>query len=176
MTLFFYILIGVITFGAFLHAWSRKEYDVSRTVVINKPKAEVYAFLRQLKNQPYWMPWFRRDKDMRIKFRGEDGKPDAAIYWKGNSKVGEGIQRITKIKDGKVMETHLLFLKPYKTVAVLYSGVKEIGEDRTKLVLGISGIHRFPATLVSLLYGLEKTIGGDLEKGLKELKRILEEK
>ena len=58
MTLFFYVIIGIITFVAFLHAWAKKEYDLSRTVVINRPKAEVYAFIRQLKKQPFGCPGF----------------------------------------------------------------------------------------------------------------------
>jgi len=49
MTLFFYILIAIITFIAFLHAWAKKEFDISRTVVINTPKEDVYNLIRQLK-------------------------------------------------------------------------------------------------------------------------------
>ena len=174
MTLFFYIIIGLITFGAFLHAWVKKEYDLSRTIVINRPKAEVYAFVRQLKNQPKWIPWYGRDPKIQLKYKGEDGKEEASSYWKGNSKVGEGIQRITKLKDGRVMETQLLFLKPYKTLALMYIGVKELEAERTKMVLGIRGVHRFPASVITLLYGMDKAIGSDLEKALQELKRQLE--
>ena len=174
MTLFFYIIIGVITFGAFLHAWSKKDFNVSRTIVINRPKAEGYAFVRQLKKQPQWMPWFNLDSQMQLKFKGEDGKLDAAIYWKGNNRVGEGMQRITKVREGKVLESQLLFLKPYKAVALLYLGVKEVEPGRTKMVLGISGVHKFPASVLSIFYGLEKVIGEDLEKGLRELKNLLE--
>lgn len=174
MTLFFYIIIGVITFGAFLHAWSRKDFNISRTIVINRPKAEVYALVRQLKKQPLWMSWFNIDSQMQLKFRGEDGKPDAAIYWKGNNMAGEGMQRITKVKEGKVFESQLLFLKPYKAVALMYVGVKEVAPDRTKMVLGITGTHRFPTSVISIFIGLEKKVGEDLEKSLRELKKVLE--
>lgn len=174
MTLFFYIIIGVITFGAFLHAWSKKDFNISKTIVINRPKAEVYAFVRQLKKQPQWMPWFHIDPEMQLKFKGEDGKPDAAIYWKGNKRVGEGMQRIVKVKEGKVMESQLLLLKPLKAVALMYIGVKEVEPERTKMVIGISGVHRFPTSVISLFYGIEKKVGEDLEKALRELKRVLE--
>lgn len=173
MTLFFYILIGVITFGAFLHAWTKKDFNISRTIVISRPKAEVYAFVRQLKKQPQWMPWYQVDPQVQLKFRGDDGKPGAAIYWKGNGKVGEGMQRITKIREGQIFESQLLFLKPYKSVALMYIGVKEVEPERTKMVLGISGFHRFPLSVISIFTGLEKKVGDDLEKGLQELKRLL---
>lgn len=175
MTLFFYILIGIITFIAFLHAWSRKDYELSRTVVINRPKAEVYAYIRQLKKQSTWMPWFLNDPDYVIKYKGEDGKLGAASYWKGNNRV-EGIQKITKLHEGKLLETELLFLRPYKSLTLNYMAVKELEPDRTKMVWGVKGVHRFPASVFMWLYGMERAVGKDFETGLQNLKRILEKK
>lgn len=173
MTLFFYIAIGFITFIAFLHAWSRKDYELSRTVIINRPKPEVYAFIRQLKNQQLWMPWFLNDPNFVIKFKGEDGKLGAASYWKGNNKV-EGIQKITKMQEGKLLETQLLFLRPYKSLSLNYMAVKELEPDRTKMVWGVKGVHRFPASVFMLFYGMERAIGKDFETGLYNLKNLLE--
>ncbi|SDL67018.1 Polyketide cyclase / dehydrase and lipid transport [Salinimicrobium catena] len=175
MTLFFYILIGIITFIAFLHAWSRKDYELSRTVVINRPKAEVYAYIRQLKKQSSWMPWFLNDPQFVIKYKGEDGKLGAASYWKGNNRV-EGIQKITKLHEGKLLETELLFLRPYKSLTLNYMAVKELEPDRTKMVWGVKGVHRFPASVFMWLYGMERAIGKDFETGLQNLKQILEKK
>lgn len=175
MTLFFYVVIGFITFIAFLHAWSKKDYDISRTVMINRPKAEVYAYIRQLQKQPLWMPWFLNDPKVVIKFKGEDGKEGAASYWKGNNRI-EGIQKITKIRDGKLLETQLLFLRPYKSLSLNYMAVKEIEADRTKMVWGLKGVHRFPASVMMLFYGMDRAVGKDFETGLNNLKTILERK
>ncbi|MFD2519034.1 SRPBCC family protein [Salinimicrobium flavum] len=175
MTLFFYVIIGLITFVAFLHAWSRKEYDLSRTVVINKPKAEVYAFIRQLKKQPLWMPWFLNDPQYLIKFKGEDGKEGASSYWKGTNTV-EGIQKITKVREGKLLETQLLFLRPYKSLSMNYMAVKEVEPNRTKMVWGVRGTHKFPASVMMLFYGMDRALGKDFEAGLENLKNLLEKK
>lgn len=175
MTLFFYIIIGMITFVAFLHAWSKKHYDLNRTIIINRPKPEVYAYIRQLQKQPLWMVWYQENPDVIIKYKGEDGKMDAASYWKGNNrKIGEGIQKITKVKEGKVLEMQLLFLKPYKTLALQYFGVKEVEPERTKLIWGVRGVHKFPASVFTLFYGLERALGKEFERGLKNLKNNLE--
>ena len=173
MTLFFYIIIGLITFVAFLHAWSKKHYDLNRTIVINRPKAEVFAYVRQLKKELEWMPWFKKDPDTIIKFKGEEGKVGRALYWKGN-KIGEGIQKITKVKEGKLMETQLLFIKPYKSMSMGYMAVKEVESERTKLVWGVRGTHKFPASVVTLFFSVERAFGKDIEEGLKNLKNNLE--
>jgi hypothetical protein len=173
MTLFFYVIIGLITFVAFLHAWAKKEYNLSRTIVINCPKAEVFAFIRQLKKQPLWMPWFLNDPGIVVKFKGEDGKMDAALYWKGNNRV-EGIQKIVKLREGKILETQILFLSPYKSLSLNYMAVKELQADRTKLVWGVKGVHKFPASVLMLFYGMDRAIGKDFDAGLQNLKMILE--
>lgn len=175
MTLFFYVIIGLITFVAFLHAWAKKEYNLSRTVVINRPKAEVYAFIRQLKKQPLWMPWFLNDPEAVIKYKREDGKVGAASYWKGKNNV-EGIQKIVKVKEGKVFETQLLFIKPYKSLSLNYMAVKEVEPNRTKMVWGVKGVHKFPASVIMLFYGMDRALGKDFETGLHNLKTYLERK
>ena len=174
MTLFFYLIIGLITFFAFLHAWVKKDYDISRTVVINKPREEVFTFVRQLKNQPLWNPWFQRDPEAIMKYKGNDGKVGASFYWKGNAKVGEGIKRITKAKQGRVYETSILFVKPVKVHTLTYIGVKELDDEKTKMVWGTKGHLAFPLTIISIFYSPEKALGENFDKGLKELKQIME--
>ena len=87
---------------------------MNRTIVINRSREEVYNFVRQLKNQPYWIPWFKRDPNAVLKYKGDDGKIDSSFYWRGNSRVGEGVQRIVKTKLGRILETRILFIKPVK--------------------------------------------------------------
>ncbi|MDT0647564.1 SRPBCC family protein [Zunongwangia sp. F260] len=174
MTLFFYIIIAIITFFAFLHAWAKKEYDLSRTIVINRSREEVFGVVRQLRKQPQWMPWFNRDTEACLKYKGIDGKPEASFYWKGNSKVGEGIQRIVKVRQGKVIETKILFIKPFKLNALTYIGVKELEPEKTKMVWGVRGYIPFPLTIISLFYGVDRLLSKNIEEGLKNLKEILE--
>jgi hypothetical protein len=121
------------------------------------------------------MPWFVNDPEMIIKFKGEDGKVGAAAYWKGNNKV-EGIQKIVKVREGKILETQLLFLRPYKSLSLNYMAVKELEPDRTKMVWGVKGVHKFPASVFMLFYGMDRAIGKDFEAGLQNLKKVLEKK
>lgn len=174
MTLFFYLIIAVITFFAFLHAWAKKEYDVSRTIVINKPREEVFNFVRQLKKQPLWNPLFARDPEAVMKYKGDDGKVDSSFYWKGNSRVGEGVQRIVKVKQRRVLETKILFIKPFKFNALTYYGVKDLEEEKCKIVWGVKGHLAFPLTIISLVYTPDKVLGKKFENGLKNLKHLLE--
>jgi hypothetical protein len=176
MTLFFYILIAIITFIAFLHAWAKKEFDISRTVVINKSKEDVYNLVRQLKKQPHWMPWFKKDYKGVLKFNGEDGKQDAILYWRNYNRLFEGTQKTVKLNQGRIMETRVLILKPAKMIFLEYKGLKELDENKTKMVWGVRGGLNFPFTIIALMQPVDKMYGDDLERGLKNLKHMLEYK
>lgn len=176
MTLFFYLIIAMITSFAFLHAYAKKSYDLSRTMVINTHREEIFKFVCQLKKQPLWVPWFKRDPQITLKFRGEDGTIGAVLYWKGNNKVGEGTQKIVKLKSQALLETRLLFVYPFKLNALIYIAVKELDAGRSKLVWGVRGPLAFPFSIISLFYSVEHFLGSDLEKGLINLKTLLESK
>jgi hypothetical protein len=176
MTLVFYIFIAIITFFAFLHAWARKEFDISRTVVINRPKEEVFNFVRQLKKERQWMPWFLNDFEGILKYKGEDGKLDSLLYWKGHRKFYEGTQKIVKLNQGKIIETRFLIVRPFRIVLLEYKGLKELDDQKTKLVWGVRGNLAFPLSVISLMHPVDKAYGKQLEEGLKNLKTVLEAK
>lgn len=176
MTLIFYIFIAIITFFAFLHAWASKEFNISRTVVINRPKEEVYNFVRQLKKEHSWMPWFANEYKGKLKYKGEDGKLDAMLYWKGHKHFYEGTQKIIKLNQGKLIETRFLIVKPFRLVLLEYKGLKEIDENKTKMVWGIRGGLGFPLSVMALIHPVDKAYGKDLEEGLKNIKSVLEVK
>ena len=177
MTLFFYLLIAFITFIAFLHALARKRYDINRTMVINAPRDLVFSFVGRLKNYPLWVPWFKKYPNTRLKQKGEDGKLGAAIYWKGaNRGMGEGFQKIIKVKHPRVFETRILFIKPVKVSMLTYFAVKELEPGKSKVVWGIRGTLPFPLSVISLFYSPNKLMGSDIEKGLLNLKTNMEKK
>ena len=176
MTLFFYILIAIITFIAFLHAMAKKEFDISRTLVINRSKEDVYNLVRQLKKQHLWMPCFEEDYKGVLKFNGDDGKPGALLYWKKNNRLFEGTQKIVKLNQGRIMETRVLVLRPGKLICLEYKGLKELDQNKTKMVWGIRGGLNFPFSVIALFQPVDKMYGDDLELGLKNLKKMLEHK
>ena len=176
MTLIFYIIIGIITFIAFLHAAAKKEYDISRTVVINCPKEEVFNLVRQLKKERLWMPWFANNYEGILRYKGDDGKIGAYLYWKGHKKFYEGTQNITKINHGKIIETKISIVKPFKMMLLEYKGLKEIDDNKTKMVWGVKGYLAFPFSVFALIQPVDKAYGKELELGLKKLKTILEVK
>lgn len=169
-----YIIVGLLALVFLLHLIGPKSYDVFRTVEIAKPKNEVFNYLKSLKNMDDWSPWAKKDPNMEKKFTGADGEVGCVSYWNGNKQVGEGEQEITKIVDGKRIESELRFLKPWKSTSDCYIDVEESGNGNTKVKWGFSGKNKFPMTIMSLFKGMDSMVGPDFEEGMASLKTVME--
>ncbi len=169
-----YIVLAIVVLILFLAVIAPKNYDVSRSIEINRPKSVVFDYLKSLKRQDEWSPWGKRDPNMVRDFKGTDGEVGAISRWKGNKEVGEGEQEITNIVEGERIESELRFLKPFKSTSEAYIATKEVEKEMTKVVWGFSGKNQFPMSIMMLFMNMDKAIGKDFEEGLASLKEILE--
>ena len=157
----------------------KKDFEISRTIAINKPKSEVFEYLKYLKNQSNFTVWQEMDPNVKQNYKGTDGTVGAVYSW--NSKiedVGAGEQEITKIKDNNRIDFEVRFTKPWESVGQAYFITEDIDNstDKTKVTWGFSGRSPWPLNLFLLFKDMEIELGPDLEKGLNNLKVILETK
>ena len=169
-----YIIGGLIALVLILSLIAPKTYNVFRTVEINRPKREVFNYLRSLKNMDEWSPWAKKDPNMEKKFTGTDGEVGCVSYWNGNKDVGEGEQEIKKIIDGERVDSELRFLKPFKSTSDCYMKVEDAGVSSTKVTWGFSGNNKFPMNIISLFKSMDAMVGPDFEQGMASLKEVLE--
>lgn len=169
-----YILASLVLLVFILSLIAPKTYDVFRTVEITRPKADVFNYLRSLKNMDEWSPWAKKDPNMEKKFTGIDGEVGSQSYWNGNKEVGEGEQEIKKIIEGERIDSELRFLKPFKSTSDCYTKVEEIGGGNTKVTWGFAGKNKFPMTIISLFKSMDSMVGKDFEDGMANLKEVLE--
>ena len=55
-----------------------------------------------------------------------------------------------------------------------YSVGKEVVDNQTKVHWEFTGKMKYPTNLMLLFMNMEKMVGGDLDKGLQNLKSVLE--
>lgn len=174
MEILLYLVAGLAVIVLILNFAAPKNYHISRSIDIRKPSAEVFNYVKYLKNQDEWSPWAAKDPDMDKEFTGTDGEVGAISSWKGNKEVGEGEQEITKVVDGRQLETHLRFFKPFRSESDAYIRVVEVNEHRSRVTWGFSGENKFPVNIMMLFMNMDKAIGKDFDHGLQNLKNHLE--
>jgi uncharacterized protein YndB with AHSA1/START domain len=169
------VLAGIIVLLLIIGLFLRKDYSVGKEVVINKPKTTVFDYLKLLKNQNKFSVWGSMDPNMKTDFRGTDGTEGFVSAWDSDVKnVGKGEQEILKIIDGERIDYEIRFLKPFKSTSWAYITTTAVAENQTRVHWEFNGKMKYPTNLMLLFMNMEMMVGGDLDKGLQNLKSILE--
>jgi hypothetical protein len=168
-------ILGIIVLLLVIGFFSRRDYTASREIIINKPKAFVYAYLKLLKNQNKWSVWGSMDPEMRTRFTGTDGTEGFVSAWDSDIKnVGQGEQKILKVVEGERIDYEIKFIKPFQSISWAFLTVATANENQTLVHWEFTGKMNFPMNLMLIFMNMEKMIGNDFSKGLQNLKAILE--
>ena len=171
------VVVVVLVVGAAAAAimMAPTDFRVERETTINKPRSEVYAYAKMLKNQNDWGPWHKKEPTMHQEFRGTDGQPGFTAYWKGTKEeVGEGEQEITRLTPDERIDTQIRFKQPFETAIDGYMVLEPSSADKTKVKWGVTGSMPRPLNLFMLVMDMDKEMGKDFEEGLASLKTIVE--
>ncbi|OFY82191.1 MAG: polyketide cyclase [Bacteroidetes bacterium RIFCSPLOWO2_12_FULL_35_15] len=170
------ISIGIlIAIPLIIALFVKKDYAVEREVTINKPKQEVFDYIKFLKNQDQYSKWAMMDPSMKKNYTGTDGTVGFISAWDSNNKdVGKGEQEITKISEGERIEFKLRFKLPFEAEDDAYMTTEAVSENQTKVKWGFTGAFPYPMNLMGLFMDMDKEVGADLETGLSNLKNVLE--
>ncbi|WP_256527755.1 GNAT family N-acetyltransferase [Dyadobacter diqingensis] len=169
-----YTILGLLAVFIIAAILMPKNYAVEREILINKPKPEVFAYLKSLKNQDNWSVWMAKDPNVKKTFKGTDGTVGYTSRWEGNEEVGTGEQEIKKITEGERIDTELRFIKPFESTNDAYMITEVVGPEQTRVKWGFSGKMPIPMNVFLPFMGMEDSVGKDFSDGLKNLKKILE--
>ncbi len=164
------ILIGLLVLVAIaliVAAIAPKEFSAEKQIVINKPIAEVFNYVKYVKNQDNYGVWQLMDPGMKKTYSGTDGTIGFTYSW-DSKKLGKGSQTITNVVEGEKIETALDF--GFGKPAQSYITTKENNPSQTTVTWGIKGKSPYPFNIMNLFYDMSK----DFEKGLQNLKDVME--
>jgi uncharacterized membrane protein len=151
----------------------KKDYGVEREITINKPKQQVFDYIKLLKNQDNFSKWAMMDPNTKKTYTGEDGTVSFVSAWESEI-TGVGEQEIKKIADGERLDFELRFKKPFEATDFAYMTTESISENETKVKWGFNGKMNYPINIMLLFMDMEKMLGDDLSTGLANLKNVME--
>jgi uncharacterized protein YndB with AHSA1/START domain len=164
----------IIVLGLIAALFIDKDYKVEKEITINKPRQEVFAFLKHLKNQDLFSYWASMDTAMQKTYTGTDGTVGFISAWKGNDKVGQGEQEITGIKENERLDYDLRFKEPMESNASSYITTEEAGAGQTKVKWAIYGKNNYPGNIMNPM--MDFMMGKDISTGLSNLKVLMEKR
>ena len=166
-------IVAIIAIVLIIPLFTAKEYTIEREITINKPKQDVFSYIRLLRNADHFNKWMMTDPNSKKEFRGTDGTKGFIYAWDSeNKKIGKGEQEITNIAEGSRIDYELRFVKPFEGKGQSYLVTEDDGSN-TKVKWGFAGKMPYPMNIM-LLLGMKKSLGDDLSTSLSNMKSVME--
>ncbi|MCR5978461.1 transcriptional regulator [Gordonia jinghuaiqii] len=148
-------------------------FRISRSVTVDAPPAAILANLTDFRQWVRWSPWEGVDPDMSREYSGAQSGVGAKYAWSGNKKAGRGAMEITRVDADREVEVRLDFEKPMKTTNTVTFELVPRGEA-TRVNWAMVGKNTLFSRVGGALGFLDRMLGKDFEKGLKQLKAVSE--
>jgi hypothetical protein len=174
--LIYYILIPlaaiVVVFVAVV-AMQPSEFRIVRSATIAAPASAVFAQVNDFHHWEAWSPWAKLDPALKQTYEGPAAGTGAIYTWAGNNKVGEGTMTLTESRPTDLIRIKLEFRRPFKATNTAEFTFKPDG-NQTGVAWSMSGRNNFMAKAFCLFMNMDKMVGGDFEKGLAQMKSVVE--
>ncbi len=149
------------------------DFRVARSATMSAPAPVVFSQVNDLHKWEAWNPWQKKDPAMKLTFAGPPAGPGASYSWAGNNEVGEGRLTITESRQSDMVRIKLEFMKPFAATNTAEFTFKPEG-DRTAVTWSMEGRNNFFAKALHLVMNMDKMVGGEFEKGLADMKSVVE--
>jgi hypothetical protein len=168
----FLLLIALLLFIAL---FIRKDYAIDQAITVSRTRAEVFDYVRYLKNQDYYSKWVMADPKMARNFTGNDGYVGFIYAWDSQDKdVGAGAQEITAITPGSRMDCEIRFVRPFVSKATTSYILDSLSPYETRIHWTFSGRAAYPTNLMRGF--MMRMLRADINSSLKNLKAQVEQK
>jgi len=170
------ILIGlavIVVVFVVIVALQPSEFRVVRSATISAPPPAIFAEVNDFHKWEAWSPWAKLDPAAKSSFDGPAAGTGAIFNWSGNNEVGEGSMTITESRPSDLIRIKLDFTKPFEATNTTEFTFKPEG-NQTVVTWSMFGENNFMAKAFGLLMNMDKMVGGDFEKGLAQLKSVME--
>jgi uncharacterized protein YndB with AHSA1/START domain len=162
----------VLTLVGFI-ALRPSDFRISRSTVIASAPAEVFTRVNDFHQWEAWSPWAKLDPAIKITYEGPASGVGSVFRWAGNDEVGVGSMTILESRPDERVLIRLEFLKPFPADNQVEFVLVPEG-PHTRVTWTMSGKNNFVAKAVGLFIDCDQMVGGMYEKGLANLKGLVE--
>lgn len=149
------------------------DFQVNRSLKMKAPASKAFEQINDLHLMNAWNPWVKLDPQIKQTYDGAASGVGAIYSWDGNSNVGAGRQTIVESRPHELVRIKLEFFRPFAGVnEVQFTFVPE--GDQTVVTWSMTGKLNLITKAMGLFMSMDKMCGGSFEKGLADMKAIIE--
>lgn len=166
------IIIAIIIVVPLIAAiFIKKDYSVTEEIVVNKPKQEVFDYVKYVKNVNKFNKWALEDPNQKVAYKGTDGTVGFISAW-DSDKGSKGEQEIKHLTEGERVEWELRFEKPFAGVSPSVMTTQAAGDNQTKVTWKFDGHMPYPMNFMCLF--VDGMMSKSMSESLVLLKQQLE--
>lgn len=154
-------------------AMQPSDFRVSRSATMAAPQAAVFEQVNDFHKWDAWSPWVKLDPNAKITFEGPTSGEGSKFHWDGDNNVGAGSMTILKSEPNDHVHIKLDFIRPFAGTSDVHFALKPEG-DGTNVTWSMEGKNNFIAKAIGLVIDCDKMIGDQYDKGLANMKEIVE--
>jgi uncharacterized protein YndB with AHSA1/START domain len=167
------LLAGIIILFLLLALIIKKDFTLEKQITINKSNAEVFNYLRMIRNQENYSVWVMKDPNINIVYSGTDGTVGFTSSWTSDDKnVGIGAQQIIKLEENESMEVEIRFKKPFEATNYARTTLNAVTNNQTNVRMAFMGKQKFPMNVMNLF--MDKLVGKGMQQNLVNMKVNIE--
>lgn len=171
------LLIVVILLGLFLiaAALQSEDFKISRSMVIAAPADKIFPLVNDLKAFDKWNPFMEVDPQVKVNYEGSASGVGMSSAWSGNNQIGAGKDTIVESRPNQLVGMRLDFDRPMKSTSnVIFTFASQA--QGTLVTWSMTGKKNYMTKIFHMLMNMDKMVGGSFEKGLTNLKTMVEKK
>jgi uncharacterized protein YndB with AHSA1/START domain len=149
----------------------KKTMVINSEVIIDKPKAEVWSYIRLLRNQEKYNTWIMQDPNIKMNYIGTDGTVGFIAGWESRTRMGDGEQEIINVNEGQSYEAELRFRR-HENRTHVKTKLESTDGGKTKVTTIMSATPSFPMNLMVPM--MRKVLKKNMDENSANLKKILE--
>jgi hypothetical protein len=166
-------LAAIVVVFLLIVAMQPAQYRVARSATVTAPAQAVFAQVNDFHKWEAWNPWGKIDPAMKHSYEGAPAGTGAIYTWVGNKEVGEGRMTIIESRLSDLIRIKMEFFKPFAGNSIAEFTFKPAG-NQTMVTWSMTGDKNFMAKAIHLFMNMDKMIGGQFEKGLAQIKTLVE--
>jgi uncharacterized protein YndB with AHSA1/START domain len=168
------LILFVALAAALIYAATKPDtFRVERSVTIAAPAEKVFALINDFHQWEAWSPWEKIDPALQRTYSGAASGKGAQYAWNGNKDIGQGQMEIVESTPSSKLVVDLHFVKPFEARNKV-DFILEPQGNATKLTQAMYGPSPYISKVMSLVFSMEKMVGGKYEEGLASLKALAE--
>jgi hypothetical protein len=147
-------------------------FRVQRTASSDATPEKLVGILSDLRRGAEWSPYEKKDPAMKKTFSGPPSGPGATLSWDGNGDVGAGSLTVAEVTPANI-KLNLAMTRPMNANNIVEYTFAPQGKG-TSMTWAMYGPMPLISKVMCIFMDLDKMLGADMERGLKDLKALAE--